>query len=404
MGRLRQGIAAIAPVALGGSSVFIAGCGSGDTGISVSTSSPTFHTGTTTTSTTPQRWSGLWNCTSSRVLQVVAPERKGMAVDDTTMTGCIDEMGIWPHSNQAIQSLRLFDGWKQQWDPKLRENAWQDIKSYVDITGAQILIGVDPQNDAQSWKMNFDLMKLLGPQHIMGVSFGNEVDLRLKDTMAFVTNGWLFKQMKTHVAEMDAAGFHDVPITSVFTAGVIKDIEGTLKPFFKQCQETWGSRFVWSFNPYSIWDRSVWPHDSTHCQQLVTAAVGLDYVKSLAKAYRDKLNTFVGNANYKIWLTETGWSSPVIRDPRQQSIVQVCPLWGDKESLWALYKNLMEWDLSIEGDGKKNVDHLFWFTMHDSNGVGLVESFGLVSKCGDTTCKISDAGGGTSSNNSVVVV
>merc|ERR1712154_195180 len=107
------------------------------------------------------------------------------------------------------------------------------------------------------------------------------------------------------------------------------------------------------------------------------------YIKGVTGDMRKKLTNLLGHNNYKLWLTEAGWSSPGVQNAQQQDVVRRCPEWAGKEAMWRMYKNVMEWDLTLD-DGTKAADHIFYFTLRDSRG----ESFGLVSDCWAKKCKI----------------
>jgi len=234
--------------------------------------------------------------------------------------------------------------------------------------------------DDKGWEWTFELMKLIGPEHTLGMGFGNEVDLKGGGNF-FGKNGDLFNYISKCVKQMDEAGFDKVPITTVFTAG-IRDT-APWDDFLKQAFETWGDRWVFSYNPYSIWDVNLMGLAQSDCNAAVAAATGVKYIQDMTQGIREKIKTLIGTNDFNLWLTEAGWSSPVCNRGNQPGVAAACPAWGDKETLWGMFKDLMEWDLTL-ADGSKAADHLFWFTLRDSNS----ESFGLAGRCGDEQCKV----------------
>merc|ERR1712070_1369316 len=95
-------------------------------------------------------------------------------------------VGIWPHADQPVTSLRLFAAWKPDWDENYRELSWQNLKDFVEKTDAKILMGtgvdfhddgtLDSEANDQAWAWALDWMKLLGKDRIMGLAVGNEMD------------------------------------------------------------------------------------------------------------------------------------------------------------------------------------------------------------------------------------
>lgn len=344
---------------------------------------------TTTSTTTTTKLSGLWNCSTNRTLKVALPEQKGLAVDDTTWGGCIENVGIWPHSEDVpTTSLRIFPRWN---DDSKREDSWNKLKDYVEETNAKVLFGVEYLQgyDDDNWYWTFELMKFIGPNNTMGVGFGNDVDL-YGDEDYFARGGILINQIKRAVDHMDAAGFEDIPITTAFTTGIVGSINGTVKPFLQQAHELYGDRWVFSMNPFSIWDQTLMEAAKTgNCEQAVAKATGIGYVKNITGMFRDQIKEQIFDGketDYKLWLTGMGWSSPAVDLVEQKQVALLCGAWGDSESLWHMYHDVMTWNLTLD-DGKKAADHLFYYTLRDAPS----ESFGLVSVCGDNvSCKIQD--------------
>jgi len=312
-------------------------------------------------------------------------------VDDTTMSGCSDKLtGVWPHASVPITSFRLFAAWKPEWDESLRESSWQTLKQYVEATGARILLGTEvthnQQNDDQMWSWAKDLMQLLGKEHIMGVSVGNEMDNDNNAPWDFWDHGFT-DLIQSHLDDMDAMGFTDTPITVVWSMGALAQSPWNSKimSFMTHAKETWGTRWTYSFNPYPIWDSSQRPWSAEDCESKTDGAVSLEYTKNVMSDARDRVAGFVGSDDYTLWVTESGWSSPAVST--QTDTAAICPKWADKETVYTFYENMMGWDLSLNNGGH-GVDHFFYFTMRDACQHGICEGFGMITGCDDTDCKI----------------
>merc|ERR1740121_3619492 len=70
---------------------------------------------------------------------VTALQRKGFAIDDTTLRYCSSKIPVvWPNSmsGASLTSLRLFKAWDELWEETGREPAWQSLKAFVTATDA----------------------------------------------------------------------------------------------------------------------------------------------------------------------------------------------------------------------------------------------------------------------------
>lgn len=324
------------------------------------------------------------------------------------MQECPDKLiNVWPHSTevQQVTSFRLFAAWKPEWNASLRVEAWQNLAK----TSGKILIGtevkfidtaagiLDTEGNRQMFDWALELMQILGPDRIMGFQIGNEVDHSAENAPEEFWNTGYWQILESYVADLDANGFGDVPITAAWTMGAA--FQGWWPELLGKAQEKWGDRWVWSFNPYPIWDSSFTDEmmlEDPDCASIVARAIDIAYTKNSMASMRNKVRELVGNDNYKLWVTESGWSSPGVSadtgQDAQIAAVKACPQWGSPDSLYTFYQNIMEWDLSLD-DGSHGVDHLFYFTMRDAvNVIGgnIHEGFGLISTCEDTACKVDD--------------
>lgn len=92
-----------------------------------------------------------------------------------------------------------------------------------------------------------------------------------------------------------------------------------------------------------------------------------------------------GNTDDPLWIGETGWSAPAPKSLRY--FEGLCPDYFGEETLVKFYEMMMSWDHSLPGGDK--VDHVFYFTMRDSNNHGDIEGFGMVGGCKEKYCKYS---------------
>lgn len=200
-----------------------------------------------------------------------------------------------------------------------------------------------------------------------------------------------------YAKQIDDAGFQDLPLTAVFSQQIVgKMVEDSFYvDLVKKMASTFKKRWIWAYNTYSIWDNSVLPSGPDNCKEMTDVCTTIKYIVEVTKKFRDQVTEVVGNEDYQLWITETGWSSPAV-SPQHDGLQRDCPYFGSKEAFYQLYKSVAEWDLSL-GDNKKNVDRLFYFAMRDRDFNGA-ERFGLVQHCGDTTCKVEPTALGNASD------
>lgn len=394
-------------------SLMLAGCGGGGGSPTPSpsppgsTAAPTPPPTTTTITTTTEFVYTGYSCESD--LKLPAPvevDKKGFCLDDTTFTDCSDKMiGLWPHTQTPVSALRMFKAWKDKWgDETKRDKAWDNLEKYVKLNNIKILFGnditCDPAADDKDWANILTLMKRLGPDHVLGVAVGNEMDVfwRVPDNQRCLNelwNGRYQSLVKRRVDDMDSNGFENAKITIVWGMSALEQ-----KPFKEDNQAkintlvTWAyneykGRFVWTFNIYAIWDTSL-AHDpgNVHqCQGAINTATS-DYTAQLVKQSRMRIKMVTGNNDDPFWIGETGWSSP---HPDGCSLLQKdCPAFCSKDTFKKIYENFLAWDLSIADVTTEfpGPDRVFYFAMRNSANIGMNEYFGLVNKCEDTKCKL----------------
>merc|ERR1712066_1086504 len=199
---------------------------------------------------------------------------------------------------------------------------------------------------------------------------------------------WPWVQNK--ISEMDAAGFGDVKVTFVWSMGVLDSL-GKNWDFLKKMHQKYTKRWVWAVNPYSIWDKSLWP-SSSNCQKNTDVAVDIVYLKNIMTVFRNAVSKFTGNTDDPLWIGETGWASPFTAS--QTSLKSACPYWASPDALRKYYQNFLEWDGSLNG-GVKGLDYVFYFTNRDASDFGDAQPFGLVDKCSNPDCKLQENGNKT---------
>eukprot|EP00972_Heterocapsa_arctica_P093827 13839610-Heterocapsa_arctica.AAC.1 len=115
------------------------------------------------------------------------------------------------------------------------------------------------------------------------------------------------------------------------------------------------------------------------CRGALGAATnwGSGFMPGIIGAARSRVAQMAPGA--RMWLGETGWSSPLARSLDSQ--MSRCADWSSASTFKAFYGNFLKWPLA-------NVDHVFYFSARDSEVFGVKEQFGLVSTCSDTYCKL----------------
>jgi hypothetical protein len=359
---------------------------------------------------------GAYQCTSDVTLPIVHSTQKGLALDDTTFHWCPDQIpGSWPNTNEPVTSIRIFKAWENDWyGTSNKTKAWENIVSFAKASNAKVLLGTQVScsevDDDADWADVMSLVKMLGPDHVMGIAIGNELDLmwqQKEGTPECVQNlwkgGYFQKKFDSRVADLDATeGFQNgqIPVTTVLSeyslAGkpfVDDPSKAMVNTFLSQMTAKHHQRFVFSFNNYPYFDLSN--------QYLnLTAALDRDtcfnkdscLFADVTKTFRGRMQTLTNRADYKLWIGETGWSSPTA-----QTLPAPMNKWPEYSNVAALrrtYQNFLSWDMTI--DGLKGPDHVFYFAMRDAPAFGgIMEGFGLIGNelgdqhlCQETKCKI----------------
>jgi len=154
----------------------------------------------------------------------------------------------------------------------------------------------------------------------------------------------------------------------------------------------YGERFIFSLNSYGYFDIDAMLDEGTsdQCTAALKRALCLHtknledcYLPSQIAEFRRRMQMVSDLENGgKLWLGETGWSSPrasTLGGTAQDLSHDMsnCPAWSSYESFEQYYENFLSWDLSLPA-GVAPPDHVFYFSIRDSSNFGNVEGFGLI--------------------------
>lgn len=357
-----------------------------------------------------------YQCTSDVTLPMVQSSQKGLALDDTTFHWCPEQvLGTWPNTNEPVSSVRIFKAWQADWATD-KHQAWQHIVDYATSTNAKVLMGTqiscDEASDDADWAEVSELLKMLGAEHIMGVSIGNELDLMWQDPgidPSCVTKLWgqsYFQNKFTQRVKAIDSLFPgaQIPVTTVFSeyslAGkpfVDDPTKAMVNTFLTNATKSYPTRYVHSLNLYPYFDMSNQYFNVTGAvarSACFQGEAGTCLFADVSKDMRSRMHDLTGSDNGKLWIAETGWSSPVAT-----TLPEPMKSWQDYSSPSAFktaYSNFLNWDMTLDASGAKGPDHVFYFTMRDAPAFGgAMEAFGLIGDelgdqhlCQETKCKI----------------
>jgi len=291
------------------------------------------------------------------------------------------------------------------------------VSNYARSNGARVLVGTqitcDEAADDRDWSHVLTMLRLLGPDHVLGLAVGNELDqLHMKEgvTLDCVNTLWSGRLLKKVVSRMDDVraldGFQHLPITSVFTADVVwntgltpfKDTDTVrVNTFLTQVvalEPTW----VFTLNFYPYFDpNNLLDPDGLHCKKALANCKCFDKETCLNLVgiiqARKAITRLTGNASRSLWVGEVGWSAPMAST--LDTAVRACKEFSGHKMLYDYYSNFLAWDLSIAQSkpwmGLVGPEIAFYFTLRDSANFGHEEYFGLIGKCHDKTCKLNKA-------------
>lgn len=385
----------------------------------------------------------FYKCESDLQFPVVASSKKGMDLDDTTLHWCPDNMHWhWPNTNEPVTSFRMFKAWAGWWNEPYaaqKEVAWQSLARYLKASQGTVLVGTqiscNETEDDADWENVKAMVKIFGPEQIMGLAIGNELELLwtkhdvIGDTLPECLDRiwhqeYFLKKFHARVKEFDSLGdgFKNVKVTSVFGGFILAtpgypfydrgdDNIARVLPFLQNVTKEYGERYAHTLNiypffePKATYDDDAEPPTCDKALRLAKCFEGADGSESDDVHFGDKDCIFIwmlrrmrerldalGNASSTLWIGETGWSSP--KPETLSTKMAWCSDWSTTQSFAEYYANFLNWDMNMPGTKYKGPDHVFYFSMRDSSNFGLTEGFGLVGDgdsaqwCSNTTCKL----------------
>eukprot|EP00411_Alexandrium_monilatum_P057564 CAMPEP_0175511778 /NCGR_PEP_ID=MMETSP0096-20121207/12071_1 /TAXON_ID=311494 /ORGANISM="Alexandrium monilatum, Strain CCMP3105" /LENGTH=396 /DNA_ID=CAMNT_0016813979 /DNA_START=50 /DNA_END=1236 /DNA_ORIENTATION=+ len=364
--------------------VTLAGCGGGGDDPGKSTTSTTV---VTTTTPVPEP---LYSCHST--LKFPGPKslpRKGVCLDDTTFQQCVSNItALWPHTDEPVRSIRMFKPWQREWgDDAVRRGAWEKLASFVHRNKATVLMGTpvtcNDTDDDLAWNWTLELIHVIGPENVMAVALGNEMELYFQKQgipnsciQKLWSGGRYFDTLVRRAEDMDRVEeFRSIKLTSVFggysKAGFpfVDSPVSQVLTYLRKAWQKYQDRWVWSFNVYPFWDNV--------CSGAFAAVPG-----GMAD-FRTRISAVTKRKNDTMWMTETGWSSTP-----PQYYHEPCKGYCSPERLKTYYESFLNWEMGGPVDG--NTDHAFYFTMRDAMNFDITESFGLINSCKNSTCKLQE--------------
>eukprot|EP00933_Yihiella_yeosuensis_P033742 TRINITY_DN27389_c0_g1_i1.p1 TRINITY_DN27389_c0_g1~~TRINITY_DN27389_c0_g1_i1.p1 ORF type:complete len:524 (+),score=70.54 TRINITY_DN27389_c0_g1_i1:68-1639(+) len=352
-------------------------------------------------------------CSSSLKFPVVKPESKGIAIDDHTFSECPWRIGgFWPNTKQGLSSFRVFKAWNGDWPPAMRLHAWSELKRAVTNHEGKIIVGTqitcDEEADDWDWTNVLDLLNFLGPERVMAVAVGNEMELIGKKgnmvsqecATLIWEGGYFWKKMVQRAKDLETlVGFDKIELTTVFGGYALAgwpfvDVPtAKVSTFLANATSTFGKRWIFAWNVYPYFDPANRPDpgDGRACEAALKQATCFEENCELPRTVaelRKRTTLLTGQGDDRMWLTETGWSWPISSTlPGSNPNMASCEAWSSEEAFRTYYENFLKWDLSI-GSDLVGPEHVFYMTIRDSNNFGKQEHFGLIKKCLTTTCKI----------------
>ncbi|CAE7231208.1 bath-40 [Symbiodinium pilosum] len=247
---------------------------------------------------------------------------------------------------------------------------------------------------------------MVGREHVMGLAIGNELELLYNHAgteciRELWSGGRLWQTFQSRVAEFDQMGFSGIPVTSVFTAGVLtrspvvpfleNPSQGLVNTFLQQAVRKYGKRYAFTFNVYPYFDPNLHldPGTKDKCDLDLPRVTCWDKPTCLGPnimaSARKQMHFLTRRWDDLFWIGEIGWSSP------QASLLGTnmadCPQFSSLNTFQTFYNGFLEWDLTLP-QGVPAPDHIFYFTLRDALNFGNQEHFGLLTSCLSLGCKI----------------
>eukprot|EP00929_Paragymnodinium_shiwhaense_P024320 TRINITY_DN14_c0_g2_i1.p1 TRINITY_DN14_c0_g2~~TRINITY_DN14_c0_g2_i1.p1 ORF type:complete len:580 (-),score=137.24 TRINITY_DN14_c0_g2_i1:396-2135(-) len=314
---------------------------------------------------TPAPTYGVFDCEATKDFgEVVMPEAKGLALDDTTFENCADEIPThWPNTKQKILSMRLFKPWGMtapKWFHGDMHKAWKGLKGFAQASGTKFLIGVSVTcqqwNDDKEFAAGLRFIQYVGAEHIMGLAIGNEIDLQIGAANGGCINylwnqGGYEKTIRKRVAEFEKIpGMKGKPISAVLSMQSMQAYPfiWKVKGFLKRVWKEWGDRFVMSINVYPQFNAGL-RRGGCHGAAMSGTSYetsdpdNLGFMPNLVKDIRKRMAT-VGGENMKLWVGETGWAT------HAYCVLGCWEACNSKATQERFYTGFLKWDL-VDGLG-----------------------------------------------------
>eukprot|EP00928_Gymnodinium_smaydae_P071847 TRINITY_DN55328_c0_g1_i1.p1 TRINITY_DN55328_c0_g1~~TRINITY_DN55328_c0_g1_i1.p1 ORF type:complete len:491 (-),score=103.18 TRINITY_DN55328_c0_g1_i1:167-1564(-) len=359
----------------------------------------------------------LYACSSDLALgPLVAAGSKGLALDDTTHHWCADSMhSRWPNTDNPVQSFRVTKAWEVDWTETSKAEAWRSIARFAHVSGAKALVGTqitcNETEDDADWHDVKLLLQALGPAHVMGLAVGNELeilfmkqDIPAECIQNMWDGGYLRKKFHSRVQELDAMGeeWKAVKVTSPFGGFInsgepyVNTPQARVLDFLQDAVGAYKSRYSFSLNIYPYFDpgNAMDPGTPDQCELAIARDTCFNSSTCVFPATvidaRKRMQRAFTSVDIQLWVTETGWSAPKAHTLTGPMVN--CPAFSSEKSLRTYYENFLKWDMQVEEE--RGPDHVFFFTMRDSQNFGFLEHFGLggsgdpTKLCVNTTCKL----------------
>eukprot|EP00443_Scrippsiella_acuminata_P071545 CAMPEP_0115466944 /NCGR_PEP_ID=MMETSP0271-20121206/50182_1 /TAXON_ID=71861 /ORGANISM="Scrippsiella trochoidea, Strain CCMP3099" /LENGTH=436 /DNA_ID=CAMNT_0002893941 /DNA_START=1 /DNA_END=1311 /DNA_ORIENTATION=- len=356
-------------------------------------------------------------CSSDLVIDdQIKMAQKGMAIDDTTFDCPGKILTQWPHTTGPVKALRLFRTTQPGWDETRISQFRISLAAHVRHTGAKVLVGTqitcsEPEDDAD-WAHTLDLLKTLNASHVLGLAVGNELDQlaykggTTKDCVTTMWSGYLLSKLHARMEDVrKIPGFEQLPVTSVFTAGVVWDTgafpfkdtpDCRVNTFLTQVIQM-EPNWVFTLNFYPYFDPTIgMDPDGTHCKAAMEKCKCFDKASCLnilsMQQSRKAMTRLTGDPNARFWVGEVGWSAPMAST--LHTTVSRCTEFSGYKMFYDYYKNFLAWDLTIPKTYDESSsafappEMAFYFSMRDSANFGAEEHFGLIDTCDSSSCKL----------------
>lgn len=366
----------------------------------------------------------VWECKSDlQGLPAIALNRKGITLDAETLSTCADRIPRhWPNAGNgsavtSVQMVRL-----SARDVGNSQSSSDRLVAWVHATDARVLLttqlSCNETADNIDWARARSLLRALGSASVLGVSFGNELELLFtqpgvdwKCVERLWRDGYITSKLADRVRELDEIpGFSSTPVTSSIGWLALAEDPFYDKPdakvnsMLKFGLERFGKRWAFAVNiyPYFGDDWELDANTTSKCTRAEAQArcfdgAGCSTIAAIADVRR-KMALLNVSANHTLWVTEVGWSWP--QAPTLSSDMILCPAWSSEKAFRDYYAGFLAWDLSLPAGlaAKASAtlpssvatapDYVFWAALRDVGKDGYKAHLGLVATCETQQCKL----------------